>query len=264
MSYSDNRILQLFTFLLAGGVFCFLTAQTTFAGTTCSFNATAGTFTSTVSCTFDNAVDGIDYGTGATNSSVLKISAGSVTIGANQTIALGSINLTGGSLVIVGGGKLLLNTPIWYQDSDNDGSYETALVATKTQPVRSVRKSTSPANLDCGPNSANAYVGSTYYGTTPFQKLNPITGATTSSYDYNCDGVETKQYQTTYSCSVAGCAAHYFTIANGWAGAAPACGASATWNTYAGAVAGTCTTNIGGAGTTCPAVTTTTPTQGCR
>lgn len=234
---------------------------------TCSFNQASGTFTNTSSCTFDNVIDGVDYGTGTNNTGVLQINTGTVTIGAGQEVAVGSLNLTGGSLVIIGGGKLSLNTPLWYRDTDGDGAYETVLVASKTQPAGTVaRKATNPTATDCG-NNVNAKVGSTYYGTTPFQKINPVTGQTTSSYDYNCDGVESPQFSTLYACSVTGCASHYFTITAGWQTAAPACGASANWRTYpAGAgSSGSCTVNIAGAGTTCPAIPpVTTVTQGCR
>lgn len=265
MYFSGKNVTHLiFAIAIVIGVMHF-THRPAYAAT-CSFNQSSGVFTNTASCTFDYAVDGIDHGTGTENTGVLRINTGSITIGANQTIAVGSINLTGGSLVIIGGGKLVLNTPLWYRDADNDGAYETTMVASKTQPSGTVvRKATNPTATDCG-NNVNAKVGSTYYGTTPFQKINPVTGQTTSSYDYNCDGVESPQFSTLYACAVTGCASHYFTITAGWQTSAPACGASANWRTYpAGAgSSGACAINVAGAGTTCPTATTTTRTQGCR
>lgn len=263
-SLDSSKLRLAFVFFILLSVFLY-SKQPAFAAT-CSFNQSSGTFVNTSSCTFDYAVDGIDYGTGNNNTGVLQINTGTVTVGAGQEIAVGSLNLTGGSLVIIGGGKLLLNTPLWYRDADGDGAYELGMIASKTQPSGTVaRKATNPSATDCG-NNANARVGSTYFGTSPFQKIDPITGQTTSSYDYNCDGVESPQYSTIYACSTSGCASHYFTITAGWQTSAPACGASANWRTYpAGAgSSGSCTVNVGGAGTTCPTATTTTVTQGCR
>ncbi|MFZ2206164.1 MAG: hypothetical protein WA061_04600 [Microgenomates group bacterium] len=112
---------------------------------------------------------------------------------------------------------------------------------------------------DCGDGNANAHPGQALYYSTSF--TNTVTGL---AYDWNCSGAQDKDpSQPTYVCNTTGCASHVFTISNGFA-AATACGATGTWNTYAGAVAGTCTTTIGGAGTTCPAVTTTSVAQKCH
>ena len=377
----------------------------------CSFAVNGTTNTVSSSCSFDNTNDGLDAGTTAVingqtvpvNTSILKISGGTVTIGATQQIAVGSMNLTGGSLAIIAGGKMLLNTPIWYTDPDNDGAYDPVFTFSKTQPTYAIRKNTAnPSTFDCNTSSAavgkphaqcygdadgdaytnglaanttclnvaattcasataasastngaavtnytagrlrdaangadcndgstsvftahaqcysdadgdtyttaaaanttclntascatatqaststngaattaytagrlrdaattvdcgasdpNAYPGSGYYGGVTFTNTSGGSG-----WDYNCNSVVTYQIPASYVCNVAGCASHYFTISNGWAGAVAACGTTATYNTYAGAVAGACTTYTGG-GVTCPAVTTSTPLQLCN
>jgi len=333
MYFSGKNVTQLiFAIAIVIGVMYFIHRPAYAA--TCSFNQSSGIFTNTASCTFNNAVDGIDHGTGTVNSGVLRINTGSITIGANQTIAVGSINLTGGSLVIIGGGKLILNTPLWYTDADGDGAYDSVLVASKTMGANYVRKNaispssfdcnsgstevsishaqcytdadgdgytvglaanttclnssscntatkasastngatvttytagrlrdSASATADCGDGNANAKPGQTSYFTGTF--TNTATGL---SYDWNCDGTQTLQNTTIYSCATSGCASHYFTITAGWQTSAPACGASANWRTYpAGAgSSGACTINVAGAGTTCPTATTTTVTQGCR
>lgn len=298
----------------------------------CSFSVVSTTNTVGSSCSFDNTLDGIDMGTGTTNTSILKIAGGTVTIGANQQIAIGSMTLTGGSLAIIAGGKLLLNTPMWYTDPDNDGYYDSTLSLAKIQASFAVRKnSINPSAFDCNAGSSVVSIphsqcyadldGDTYTnglqanttclnsascatatqasastngaavtaytagrlkdtangtdcadlvaganpGVTAYSASTFTDNSSATSYDWNCSGIADKDpTQPAYVCSVTGCAAHFFTINNGWAGAVPACGATATWNTYAGAVAGTCTTNIAGAGTTCPVVTTSSPAERCR
>ncbi len=112
---------------------------------------------------------------------------------------------------------------------------------------------------DCGDTNVNAHSGQTTYYATTF--TNTTTGL---SYDWDCNGTEEKDpTQPAYSCSVTGCATHFFTIVDGWS-AIPACGATGTWKVYSGRVAGTCATNIAGQGTTCPATTDTTPAERCN
>lgn len=136
----------------------------------CSFSVNGTTNTVTSSCSFDNAIDGIDMGTttvvnGQTvpvNSSVLKIAGGTVTIGATQQIAIGSVNLTGGSLAIIAGGKMLLNTPMWYVDTDNDGVYDSSAYTLNKNPDVSlhavrVNATATPSTIDCNIGGATSY-----------------------------------------------------------------------------------------------------------
>ncbi len=437
----------------------------------CTFSVSGTTKTVSSSCSFDNPIDGIDMGTGLNNSGVLKIAGGTLTITTNQQIAVGSVQLSGGSLVIFTGGALHLNSPIWYKDSDSDGTYDTTPVISKTLPtVNAIRRGETPiptsqidcntggatsiahsqcyadadgdtytnglaanttclntascatatrasastdgaavttfvagtlrdavngtdcnegsnlvytahaqcyadadgdtytnglaanttclntascatatrasassvgaavatytagtlrdaangadcnegSNLvytahaqcytdadgdtytnglaanttclntascatttrasassvgaavatytagrlrdaatttDCGDANANARPGQTTYYTTTF--TNTVTGL---SGDWNCNGVEAKGYPSSYACSPTGCANHYFTISNGWAGGIPACGVATTWYSYGGG--GTCL-YIAGQNRACPGVTSSTVTQSC-
>lgn len=107
------------------GILILFSPFSAFAG--CTYNTVGTTSTITSSCSFDNTVDGFDTGTGLENTSELRISGGTLTIGGNQAIALGKLTLTGGAIAIIDGGKLLLNRVLWYTDADNDGYATTAL-----------------------------------------------------------------------------------------------------------------------------------------
>lgn len=330
----------LFNFVLA--TLLLFVPSLAFAG--CTYNTVGTTSTITSSCSFDNTVDGFDTGSGLENTSELRISGGTLTIGGNQAIALGKLTLTGGALAIIDGGKLLLNRVLWYTDADNDGYATTALpksdplpgpltptptgfkrrvaftptgvdcndlasevkishtqcyadadtdtytnglapnstcLSHATCPLSTstsasthgapVVSHTSPNELrdaattnDCGDTVANAKPGQTAYFSTPF-----LNNSGVSQYDYDCSGNgtaagETKDpSQPLYVCNVTGCASHYFTISAGFT-TATACGATGTWKTYAGAGGAACTINIAGAGTTCPAGTTSSVVQKCK
>jgi hypothetical protein len=297
---------KLFLFILF--VFFFLPLQSMAA---CTFSVNGATNTVSSSCAFDNALDGLDTGTGNTNTSILRINSGTLTIGANQQIAVGSVNLTGGSLAIIAGGKMLLNTSMWYQDPDGDGVYNSTILLSNNPAsnLNAVRKNSTPtpSTFDCNPSGVTKIAHTQCYtdadGDTYTNGLAPNTtclnaatcalataasastdGATVTpftagrlrdaataidcgdtnatahpnqgtysastftntqtglSFDWNCDGVQTQELTSLYVCNVTGCAAHYYTIANGWSGSAPACGVQGTWNTTAGISAGTCTT----------------------
>lgn len=329
----------LFNFVIA--TLLLIAPSLAFAG--CTYNTVGTTSTITSSCSFDETVDGLDTGTGLENTSELRISGGTLTIGGNQSVLLGKLTLTGGALAIIDGGKLLLNRVLWYTDADNDG-YATTLLP-KSDPVpgpltptptgfkrkavftptgidcndssnlvkishaqcytdadgdtytnglaanttclshatcataTSASASTVGADVtaytagrlrdaattnDCGDTVANAKPGQTTYFSTPF-----LNNSGVSQYDYDCSANgtaagETKDpTQPLYVCNVTGCASHYFTISAGFT-TATACGATGTWKTYAGAGGAACTINIAGAGTTCPAGTTSSVVQKCK
>ena len=323
------------------GILILLSPSLAFAG--CTYNTVGTTSTITSSCSFDNTVDGFDTGTGLENTSELRISGGTLTIGGNQAIALGKLTLTGGAIAIIDGGKLLLNRVLWYTDADNDGYATTALPKSDALPgpltptptgfkrkvaftptgidcndlesavklshaqcytdadgdsytnglaanttclshstcalSTSASASTHGAAVtaytagrlkdaattnDCGDGNVNAKPGQATYFSTPF-----LNNSGVSQYDYDCSGSgtaagETKDpSQPLYVCNVTGCASHYFTISAGFT-TATACGATGTWKTYAGAGGAACTINIAGAGTTCPAGTTSSVVQKCK
>jgi len=213
------------------------------------------------SCSFDYTVDGIDSGTGSTNSGNLTIqSGGTVTVGFNQTIAVGKLTLAGGSIAIIDGGKILLGTPLWVPDNDSNGHPDSlSFVASTNQPdthYRRVNLMSQTTTVDCDPYNANVFPGQTTFFTTAIVDVGG-TSAKNGTYDYNCDGTNEKQNTTSavYSCVTTGCAAHYYTVSTGWATSNPACGATAAYRTRT--VAGTC------ASTSC-SYTTQNITQACR
>jgi hypothetical protein len=97
-------------------------------------------------------VDGTDLGAGSSNTSVLTIQSGILTINANQTIAAGSFELTGGSIALADGGILKPGDPLWVVDEDADG-YAVAIkeYSQLNQPTNGRRRGvmTSLAAVDC-------------------------------------------------------------------------------------------------------------------
>ncbi len=93
----------------------------------CSFPF-SGNKTITESCGFgatSGRVDGVEAGTGVSNTGVLTIDGATITIGGanNQILGFGQINLiNGGSIIIAKGvGAQFKKGPIWIQDGDQDG-----------------------------------------------------------------------------------------------------------------------------------------------
>jgi serine protease len=94
---------------------------------------------------------------------------------------------------------------------------------------------------DCYDSSANAYPGATAYYTEERGD---------GSFDYNCDGLETQRYTTSFSCRLSGRSCR---ATPGWTSGTPECGATGDWAT-------SCTK----VGSTCIASGATTQTQSCR
>ena len=118
-NYIFRLFIPLFVFLL----FAFFT-QSSYA-VNCA-PPVSGNYTLTESCAFANTVDGVDGGTGTTNTAAMTIpNAVTLTIGsiANQAIGYGSITIQrGGSIIINKGvGAKLLKGPLWMQDCNADG-----------------------------------------------------------------------------------------------------------------------------------------------
>jgi hypothetical protein len=130
------------------------------------------------------------------------------------------------------------STPTWYVDCDDDG-YAALGAASQVrcdEPARSgcgggwttrVPVSGTRSTYDCNDSNANVRPSQTGWFTTA------ITGAPTSSdFDYNCDGTETRQYTTTGVTSGA-CSTLFGSCigAAGWTGTStPVCGASASYS----------------------------------
>lgn len=214
------------------------------------------------SCAFNYTTDGIDEGGGSSNSSNLTIqNGGTVTVAFNQTIAVGKLTLSGGAVVIIDGGQILLGTPLWVPDSDGDGyPDEAALTASNSAPGgHYIRRSTSQdiSTPDCDPYNINVKPGQTNFYATAIVDVGG-TSAKNGTFDYDCDGVATKENTSAaaYACNQTSCDAHHYTVTTGWAdGSNPACGTTENFRTRT--VAGTC------ASTSC-SYTTTAVTQRCR
>lgn len=119
-NYIFRFLIPLFTILLFFGVF----SQPSYA-VNCAPPAN-GNYTLSESCTFANTVDGVDAGSGTTNTAVMTIPNGvTLTIGniASQTIGFGSITLgnTGSIIINKGVGASLKKGPLWMQDCNADG-----------------------------------------------------------------------------------------------------------------------------------------------
>ena len=104
----------------------------------------------------------------------------------------------------------------YYYDYDSD-LYGSGSVAGKCLCAPS-GSYTSAYNSDCYDYNASANPAASSYSTSP-------RGDT--SYDYNCDGSESKYYTAVYSCGGWPCTSS----TAGFSGSAPACGANGTWYT---------------------------------
>lgn len=88
----------------------------------CSSVPLSGNYSLAADCALPGTVNGIDAGTGTTNTAVLTTGAGtSLTVLSGQTIAVGSLSLTGGTVTIIDGGSMKIGSPIWMTDADSDG-----------------------------------------------------------------------------------------------------------------------------------------------
>ncbi len=116
----------------------------------CDFTA-SGNVTISASCSIDAAtVNGPDAGTSTTNSAVLTISGGTLTVGTNATLATGSISMTGGSTAFASGAQIKIRTPIYVLDSDADGYASSFTFYTETATGRVRRNTlTSMTEVDC-------------------------------------------------------------------------------------------------------------------
>lgn len=109
---------------------------------------------------------------------------------------------------------------IWWHDVDGDGYSDGTYIlsASATGPITGYHRGSS--GLDCYDNNASAYPGSTYYGST---------NRGDGSFDYNCDGSQTKNIASYPSgcngtpCDTAACVSSSC-VASGTTYPAPACG----------------------------------------
>lgn len=142
-----------------------------------------------VDCSFTDTVDGVDAGTGTTNTGAIEItSAATLTIQSGQTIATGSVTLTDGVLFIISGGQLKPGTPLWVIDTDSDGYPDsTTQYAQDSAPSNGIRR-----------NAAGSFTVADCYGTAdvfPGQDAWFTVDRGDGSFDYNCDDATTKRRQ---------------------------------------------------------------------
>ncbi len=118
----------------------------------CPDASPSGNLVITTECSLPGLVDGVDSGTGATNSaSIILAPGGKLIILPGQTIATGSLSLSGGTLVKMIGGILKIKTPLWMTDVDVDGyPGSTDQFAQLIPPIGARRRNTqvSMINLD--------------------------------------------------------------------------------------------------------------------
>lgn len=155
-----------------------------------------GNFTISTDCAFSGTVNGVDSGADNTNTAQLTVSSGLLTINANQTILVGTLILSGGSIAmpVDNTGALKTRAAVYMIDSDSDG-YPENTTQYYTQPPGGRRRNllTSVSSTDCYEGNPNVFPGQTQYFTVHRGD---------SSFDYNCDSVETKGYDIcTCSCS---------------------------------------------------------------
>lgn len=116
----------------------------------------SGNLVITTECSFPGPVNGVDSGIGVTNSAAIVLATGGkLTILPGQTIATGSLSLSGGSLVKMTGGILKTKTPLWMIDVDADGyPGSTDQFAQSTPPVGAQRRNTQVSMTSLDGNDA--------------------------------------------------------------------------------------------------------------
>jgi len=171
-------------------------------------------------CTFANTVDGVDTGTGTTNTAVLTVTTdGSLSILNGQTIAVGSIDLTGGSITIIDGGTIKTTTPLYADDADSDGYPTSTTLQYISSDTGRVRRNTltTLSATDCNDSSdiawqnINGYTDSDEdgYGTGSLQPVcsgsSIATGYTTANNtDCNDTGTSSGNVWVSASCYLDG------------------------------------------------------------
>ncbi len=125
----------------------------------------SGNVTLLSSCSFSSAVNGVDAGTGSTNSATLTVSSSAtLTVGtvASQTIARGTIVVSPGGAIILnkGVGAKIVKMPLWMIDVDGDGYPESlSQIAQTSAPQNGFRRNimNTTTSTDC--NASSSLVG---------------------------------------------------------------------------------------------------------
>lgn len=130
----------------------------------CAGVPASGNHTLSSPCAFPGSINGVDAGSGSTNTAVLTLSnGGDLSVLPGTTIAVGSVSLSGGSLIMWDTGQLKLNTPLYLPDADGDG-YPTSVTSTQYTSGGAGR-ARRYLGLDYNDASNSVYPGTTCNGT---------------------------------------------------------------------------------------------------
>ena len=167
------------------------------AAVSCANVPISGNYTVDTACNFANTVDGVDAGTGTANTAILtSTNGGSLTVGAGTTLAVGSMSLTGGNIIIIDTGLIKVGTALYATDADADG-YPASITAFYTSAAsgRVRRNSLASLVVDCDDANAAFYPGT----------CSGNTACTTAGATQACATAGT--CQTGGGCSVGSCVA---------------------------------------------------------
>lgn len=127
----------------------------------CTGVPASGNYTVSASCAFANTVDGVDAGSGTTNTAVLTVSSGqTLTVNSGQTIGYGSITVNGTILLNVNKKAILYRGPLYMSDGDADGyPVDTTTEATMSSQLTNPRRRNlmSALAVDCNDGNINIY-----------------------------------------------------------------------------------------------------------
>ena len=168
----------------------------------------SGNYTVDTACNFANTVDGVDAGTGTANTAVLtSTTGGSLTVGAGTTLAVGSLSLTRGNIIIINTGQIKIGAPLYATDADAD-AYPASITAfyTSADTGRVRRNTLTALTVDC--NDAQTCVDGTYPATCKkcntgciVNEANGLTGYNCTATHYRCDGSGSCTAPTTTVCA---------------------------------------------------------------
>jgi len=122
---------------------------------TCAFNNTLGAGNSqtiTSSCYISQTIDGIDDASSTTsttsNNAILNLESGDITINSDKTLVVGQIKLDTGSIAIADNAKIIIGSPLWLKDADEDLFPDLSIGATysSSQPNGYYRKNSIISN----------------------------------------------------------------------------------------------------------------------
>lgn len=103
----------------------------------------------------------LDSGAGATNNAVFEVKSCIMTLNSTDTLVVGSLELTGGSIAIATGGQIKIGSPAWIIDADGDGYSLDNKLYYGSQPIGGRRKNLATTlvagSTDCNDTSASLY-----------------------------------------------------------------------------------------------------------